>query len=265
VAAVLPYIQDPARRRSVEYQLARFRKDQALYARESAQAGYEWALFDLELARSLKTGVATKPLMSFIIQNAGFWNTDSRENIDAHLRRDGSCNMTTALAALLARAKQKLIGDELSVVTGNEAAIGRVSNEARERIRINREAINFALAMGANAAEVYRMQQEQYSLLHRQSITSGGGCPGEVASAFGGSRSFNCPNPKCRRENYRPIRDELLPKCLHCGTDVSCKPPEPAPAKHQNSESPTWEKMLGVRPVELKTKVGERALVGAGK
>jgi hypothetical protein len=80
-----------------------------------------------------------------------------------------------------------------------------------------------------------------------------------------GSRSFNCPNPKCRRENYRPIRDELLPKCLHCGTDVSCKPPEPAPAKHQNSESPTWEKMLGVRPVELKTKVGERALVGAGK
>ena len=42
----------------------------------------------------------------------------------------------------------------------------------------------------------------------------------EYASDTYGERSFNCPS--CKKENIRPV-NQLLPRCLHCGSaDVAC-------------------------------------------
>lgn len=185
VEAVLPYIENELVRQKVKRQLARFRGDQEFYTSEAKEAGREWAEFDLELARSLKSGEASDALRFFIITNGNAWNAQSLQIIESCDAGNSQYIMTSELASLLARAKQKLVGDELSAVTGNEEALKQVSYEARQQIVANRQAVQAARAQGADPTELRMLEQRQYQLLHLQPIRSGGGCPGEVVSAFG--------------------------------------------------------------------------------
>jgi hypothetical protein len=186
VEAVLPYVKDAQTQEKVKHQLKRFRGSQELYEREADWAGREWAEFDLELAHSIRTGWATDPIRFFLLQNASAWTGDSLRTIEGHCLGDGQYIMSTELAALIARGKQKLIGDRLSVVTDNEAAIKEVTKQDRQRILANHEALVRARMLGADAAYIRSLEQQQYRLLHEQKIDSGGGCPGKVKNAFDG-------------------------------------------------------------------------------
>jgi len=204
VEAVLPYIADEAAWQQVAEQVDRFREDQVFYENEAQQAGEEWALFDLELARSLKTGWMTDPVRFFLHQNAKFWSDDSLQLIDAHRLVDTQYQMTTELAALLARAKQKLLGDRLSVVTNNTDAIREVPPEVQREIIANHRMLRVARRNNASEAQIRRLEQMQYQLLHRHTIHSGGGCPGEVQSAFDRLNQ----GPDGVGENANPFRME---------------------------------------------------------
>jgi len=186
VEAVLPYIADEIAWHEVVRQLDRFYEDQAFYAHEAQNAGEEWALFDLELARSLLTGWATDTVRFFLMQNADAWSDESLDVINANCLTDTQYAMTTQFAALLAQAKQKLIGDRLSVVTNNEDAIREVPPEVRREIIANHRMLAIARKNNASLQQIRRIEQMQYQLLHQYNIRSGGGCPGEVESAFGG-------------------------------------------------------------------------------
>ncbi len=281
VAAVLPYIQDQAAARSVREQLQRFRERQAFYAAQAERAGHDWALFDLELARSLQTGAATEPILSFLLQNAGHWNEEAFNTIRNHAAAEGGFAMTTAFAALLARAKQKLVGDELAVLTDNAAATHKVTDVTRAQIKANRDAIEAAQRRGADPQFIYQLEQQQYGLLHGQQIDSGAGCLGAVSSAFGdgskplpergvgeshspfvlsdrkGSRDFTCARGHA---NFRRVANVTEDYCQVCFIDVSCRPPRPAKL--------TWEEAFGIKPRPvggLRTGLGKGALVGSGK
>lgn len=184
VAAVLPYIADESARQRVAQQLRRFRGDQTSYAREAKNAGREWAVFDLELARSLRAGTATEPLRFFIMQNAHSWNEAALEVISGCEEGNTAYYMTTELATVLARAKQELIGKELAVVTDNDLALGAVSLDARYAIRTKREQIILAYETGAGMDYIRELERQQYELLHQQHIRVGGGCAGSVADSF---------------------------------------------------------------------------------
>lgn len=184
VEAVLPYVDDELAQQKIKRQLKRFRGDQKMYAHESKVAGREWAKFDLELARSIQEERATEPLRFFIMQNAHVWNDKSLEVITRHALGDTQYHMTHEFAALLAQAKQKLMGDEISVVSQNDKAIANVSMAAAQEIRQVHAELLVAQTANADPAYIYSLQQRQYRLLHQQDIQSGGGCAGTAVNAF---------------------------------------------------------------------------------
>ncbi len=290
VAAVLPYIQDEAARQKVGLQLERFRGDQEMYSREADRAGLEWAAFDLELARSIKTGWATEAVQAFITQNADAWNDESQKIIDGHRLTEGQYAMSEELAALLARGKQKIVGDHLSVITGNDEAIRLVPEEARGEIRGLHEAIEDARAAGADPAYIRSLEQRQLQLLHRYEIFSGGGCPGDVAKAFAalgidilagpdgvgekdnpfklmdgdhfGNRWFLCPRG-CL--NYRRRADEPEETCRKCNARVDCGLVEKQPKEDAHQDA-IWEAVFRsaevrrTKQAQASPNVGKRAL-----
>jgi len=78
-----------------------------------------------------------------------------------------------------------------------------------------------------------------------------------------GSRWFTCP---LGHVNYRRVANVKEKRCTTCKISVDCEPPKPP--KPQETTPLTWEKALGIKPVEipgLKSEVGKKALVGAGK
>lgn len=194
VEAVLPYITDELTRQKVKQQLKRFRSNQEVYANESKVAGKEWARFDLEIARSLQQGHTTDELRFFIVSNSNAWNDKALAIIEACALGDTQYEMTRELAALLARAKQKLIGDELSVATDNDRATAEVSAQALLEIKVTRQQISEAKAMGANQEYIRILEQRQHQLIQRQDIRSGGGCTGDVKNAFGDGTNGDQPN-----------------------------------------------------------------------
>lgn len=283
VEAVLPYITDEDAREKVGQQLERFRGDQEMYAREADRAGLEWAAFDLELARSIKSGWATEAVRVFIEQNTGAWNDESAHIITGHQLADGQYAMTAELAALLARGKQKLIGDQLSVVTGNDEAIQNVPQEARDEIRLIHDVIEEARLSGADPAYIRSLEQRQFQILHRYEIFSGGGCPGEVEKAFSemggllngvgekenpfklidgdrlGSRWFNCPKGHL---NYRRRANEPEETCRKCNIKVDCGMVEEKPKEVAKQEA-AWEIIL--RSGEARKSKQAQVAPGAGK
>ena len=185
VESVLPYIDDELVRQKVKRQLKRFRGDQEFYAQKAEAAGREWAQFDLEMARSLRQGRATDDIRLFILGNSSAWNDESLATIEACELGDTQYGMTRELAALMARAKQKLVGDELSVVTDNDLATENVSSKALLEIKAAHQEIVEAKQMGANSGYIRMLEHRQQQLLHRQTIRSGGGCAGSSEGAFG--------------------------------------------------------------------------------
>lgn len=300
VEAVVPYIRDERARSSVERQIVRFKGDQAMYAREAKQAAIEWAQFDLELARSLQKRTATDTIRHFIMQNQWEWSDESLSIINGHSLGDTQYAMTTELAAILARAKQKLVGDELSVVTGNDKAIADVSMEDRRRIIDMHETLVVARIAGADPEYIRRLERRQYELLHRQPIRSGGGCLGESESTF----NPNGPNDIVgdgvgeSRDPFRPASENKAnwkwkqgvcqvkvcpsPKptevgpcsvCRRCqaefdaGRDPTKGLSTFAPQSKQSDIGgiPSWREVFGVKPKPikpLKVRLGERAMAG---
>ncbi len=188
VEAVLPYIGDELARQKVKHQLKRFRSDQKQYALEARAAGKQWAMFDLELARSSRQRYATDSLRFFIMQNAGAWTDESLTTIEACQLGSTQYKMTEELAALLARAKQKLVGDELAVATDNDRATKGISREALHQIKAIHQEILYAREVGVDYGYLRVLEQRQNRLLQRQTIHSGGGCIGDVQRAFGGDQ-----------------------------------------------------------------------------
>lgn len=273
IEAVLPYITDEAAKRTVEQQLSRFLGDQEFYAREAEQAGQEWATFDLELARSLQDGWATGAVREFIMQNGDAWSDESLGVINAHWLSGDDYAMSTELAALLARGMQKMIGDQLSVVTDNDMAIQAVSSEDRKAIKEKHRLLSRARARGADDGHIRNLLRQMSGLMHRQSIRSGGGCSGDAETAFGasgqdagvgelrnpfkslasdedshGSRWFECPKGHL---NYRREANILEKHCRECGVNVGCAPKESG-AKKFSQERLTWKSLFRIGEIRQK-------------
>lgn len=193
VAAVLPYIQDLQARRSVEYQLTRLRADQELYERETVAASREWAEFDLELVRSHKFGRATPAVRTFILQKQHLWNDEALDVLMRHDLGNTKYAMTRELAAVLTRAKQKLISDQVSVVTRNDLATKNVSSEAQQAILRAHQAVSDARSRGASIERIHMLEGRRDRLILREDIQSSGGCSGGTDNAFGTDQEID-PN-----------------------------------------------------------------------
>jgi hypothetical protein len=134
VAAVIPYIEDETLRLSAMLQLEKFRSDQELYRLEAKRFAVEWYDFELELAKSLRTGTSTPRITQFINNIESLWSQDIRDTIEDH-SVNGGYVMTRELAAMAEKAKRNIIATKAAVKTGNEKVIDQVDAQTVEAIQ----------------------------------------------------------------------------------------------------------------------------------
>lgn len=183
VQAVLPYISDRHRQASAKQQLTGFRRGQAKYNQEADKIAAEWYAFDLELAKSLRSGSASPAIESFI----GSWQHKFKDadaaSINNHDMGDDYV-MTNQLAAICERAKRKLLIDRAAAVVNNQKALEYVDKAVISQIQINQRQIYDYVAIGYRQDEINRLQIANDRLIAGQNIKTGGGCGGALAGAF---------------------------------------------------------------------------------
>ncbi len=185
VEAVLPYIQDVGARESVRHQLEAFRGDQSFYAEQARSKAEEWSSFDIELARSLKSGKASHEVRRRIASFQHDWNEEALEVIQRHEVGDTEYLMTRELAGVLERSIRRELEGRIAVVTGNERAISAVTEAIRMKIVEQDSEFDLMRANGASAEQIHAAQMNLARVVVRQNIRTGGGCAGSTTNMFG--------------------------------------------------------------------------------
>ncbi|QQS18903.1 hypothetical protein IPL68_02475 [Candidatus Saccharibacteria bacterium] len=185
VEAVLPYIKERETYLSVQQQLVGFRSGQEHYAEQIRQKADQWFDFDLELARSLKLGKATKAVRQRIISGQHEWNVDALEVISRHQLGDIEYQMTRELAAVLERSIRLELEGRIAINVGNERALKEVSQDARAAIAAQDARVEAMRAAGVSTEEIYRAQTTVMRMVAGQRIRTGGGCAGTTKGVYG--------------------------------------------------------------------------------
>lgn len=186
VEAVLPYIKDEKARLSVSRQLERFRADQQLYREQARTTAEEWLAFDVELARSLKKGVATYEVERVIVSLQHDWNPDDLQVILAHDYQNGFA-MTPKLAAVLERAQQNILGGQAAILTGNEKVLRQMAPQTAQKVNDDLRYAQIVRTIDPAAYALLQIQNRR-AIAHAN-LTVGGGCLGENMARFGGDDS----------------------------------------------------------------------------
>jgi hypothetical protein len=184
VAAVLPYIEDPLSRLSVETQLERFKADQVLYAETAEQKAAEWLQFDKELAESLFKGTATFEIRRFIAMFQHQWGDKDLALIQNHSLGDSQYLMTRELAARLEKAQQNILNNIAAIKTGNDAVLRQTDERTARALKETIEYIEVLRNSGVPPAELYRVSADLNRQIARQNFNVGGGCSGDNKGEF---------------------------------------------------------------------------------
>lgn len=182
--AVVPYIADASMKESVQRQLGRFHKDQALYQAQAERTAADWLRFEVELAESLASGKATFEVQRFIYLLQHQWGDDDLACIRLHAQDDGGYAMNQDLAARLEKAKRNVLAGRAAVAVRNEHVIGQIDLQAAERIYETEKDILRLQANGASVEEIARLTADAERQVARQNIRVGGGCIGESVNTF---------------------------------------------------------------------------------
>lgn len=189
VDAVRPYISSAEARASVADQLQRFRGDQDMYRTQAQQTAERWLQFEIELARSLHSGQATRAIAGFVASLQHQWSADKLQLLQRHDTGDGGYRMTRELAACLEKAQQNVLNGEAAIATGNDKVLEQMSYRDRRRIQERMDFIGILQASGASMQQIDLQRAELRRDIARQNIAVGGGCPGKNADNFGGDDS----------------------------------------------------------------------------
>lgn len=181
VEAVLPYIVDDLARQKVRQQVLRFTADQKLYADEAARGAEQWYDFELELARSLKSGEATYALQQLIAVQQHDWSDADLAIINARAEGDMQYKVDDTLAAVLEKRKRLLLGRVAAVTTKNDQATAKISEAEKQAILRQHHDILRAQAAGMQQAHIMQLQSNLDRQLARTNIKVGGGCVGDVS------------------------------------------------------------------------------------
>ncbi len=185
VRAVLPYIKDDAAKRSVEYQLERYQKDQDIYDSRAKEASEEWLEFDKALAESLRDGRATTEIRRFINILQFSWDDFGLELILKHNRADGGYDMTRELAAYLEKANRNVLLGKVAIATANEKVMAQMDAQMAQEIEADITRIRMRELYGLSAPE--DIAEDNAKLIRKianQSLQVSGGCSGENSSTF---------------------------------------------------------------------------------
>lgn len=183
VAAVIPYIADVVQRKSVLEQLNKFRGDQQLYREQAERTAQELLTFDLELARSLYSGTATKPVEAFIASLQHQWGRGDRDIINKH-DVAGQYIMTRELAAVLEKAQQNLLNGEAAILTKNDKVMRQMNAEDAEQLYADLRRAEVIRAVNPYSHELRIMQLNNRRNIARQNLEVGGGCGNKNAGRF---------------------------------------------------------------------------------
>ncbi|MFZ1248903.1 MAG: hypothetical protein WAQ24_01115 [Candidatus Saccharimonadales bacterium] len=181
VEAVLPYITDDLAKQKVRHQITRFTSDQKLYADEAARGAEQWYDFELELARSLKSGEATDALQQLIAAQQHDWSDADLAVINARAEGDMQYRVDDALAAVLEKRKRLLLGRVAAVTTKNDQATAKISQAEKQAILQQHHDILRAQAAGMQQAHIMQLRSNLDRQVARTNIKVGGGCAGNVS------------------------------------------------------------------------------------
>lgn len=185
VAEVQKYIKDNDAYDSVGRQLDGFRSGQAEYKQQAELAAEEWLKFELELARSLRTGRATNTIKGFIARLQHNWNDEMLRTIESHSLGDFEFIMTRRLAATLERAQRNIVRGKAALATGNESVMSQVGYAVGQRLGDNIRSLQIMRANNLIGADEYMYRQAEIDqTIAGHNIQGGGGCAGEVSAGF---------------------------------------------------------------------------------
>jgi len=196
VAAVQKYIKDNDSYDSVGRQLEGFRKDQEVYQAQAELTAHDWLQFEIELAKSLKGGIANNKIQGFIASLQDHWDVGAlTELANSHLGNNQYI-MTRKLAAMLERAKRKLLCDQAAIATGNEYALTQLQPARAGQLK---DRINSLQIMYMNRMISEQEYAREQAALHREIASEniksgGGGCPGDVNVNFRSSDGTTLPD-----------------------------------------------------------------------
>lgn len=185
VTEVRKYIKDNEAYDSVGRQLDGFRNNQLAYKQQAELAAEDWLKFELELARSLRTGRATNVIKGFIARLQHNWDDEALEVIDNHDLGAFEFAMTRRLAAVLERAQRNIVRGKVAIATGNEDVMAQVGHAAGQRLSNDIRSLQIMHANNLISTEEYLHQQAEIDrAIAGHNIQGGGGCAGEVTANF---------------------------------------------------------------------------------
>lgn len=208
VQAVLPYIEDPEIRRSVEYQLARFEGDQDKLDEQADMIARRWLQFEKDLEESLHTGWANKGIRRFIVGLQHHWSDDDLAFINGQAMGQDYL-MSRELAILLENAKQNTLWTEAGVISGNEKVINQMDDAVVLQILDNHQQI---YGNGFDPYQAQLLEMQNIRLIASQNVNVGGGCNGERAGNFNGNDNLS-DDPRLHvleRENMQEEDSDVL-------------------------------------------------------
>ncbi len=190
VEAVLPYVRDELAKQKVALQVHRFKSDQELYRSEAERAASEWYEFELELARSLKSGEATYAVQQLIASQQHEWDAQDLTIIQSRSCGDMRYVVDDTLAAVLEKRKRLLLGRIAAVITHNDTATVKITTSEKAHILQRHAQIMQAETTGVHIAHLNHMRANLARQLARTNITVGGGCAGNISGANGDNDLF---------------------------------------------------------------------------
>ena len=212
VEAVVPYISDPALRKSVVEQLKLFRTDQEALRRQATDTAERWLEFEKELADSLIDEAATFEVKRFIISLQSHWGEKELSVIQDHQLPNVEFRMSRELADVVERAKRNVLWGSAGTATGNKELLGGMDPAIAEKIQTNERLIQLSRQLGYGYSV---LQADTDRLVASQNLNPGGGCPGETNINFRNSNNGN-------GQNLEEDRDQWFKKKGICAV-IQCK------------------------------------------
>ncbi|HEU4914184.1 MAG TPA: hypothetical protein VFT16_02135 [Candidatus Saccharimonadales bacterium] len=188
IDAVLPYL-DKEQRRKVESQLLLFRDDQESIHQKAELIAARWLHFELEMAKSLKQGVASEEVQRFVFGLQHEWGEDTLNVLQSLSRSDGGFSMTRELAVRIEKAKQKTLWVSAAVVTQNQEVIKQLDEGTVQQIYVNEMLIQQMMQEGYSHHDIRAIETSNNQIVASQEVAVGGGCAGDNNADLGPSKN----------------------------------------------------------------------------
>ncbi|HSX07891.1 MAG TPA: hypothetical protein VLG11_03265 [Candidatus Saccharimonadales bacterium] len=195
VGAVLPYMKDETARQKVAERYMAFQEDQASKHERALNIAERWRNFTAELSDGIAFNYCApnSEVTAFVYQNQHNWLEEDAALIRDHQMPDGSLYMTRRLAGLIARAKEKLVADEASIVTGERHAREQLAPEVFAELQARAERVQW-LYTNNQHQEAQRLEVLNNNRIAMQNMANGGGCAGGLEMRFRSPNDDNSSN-----------------------------------------------------------------------